>query len=252
MPQEIFLPVLFFFVALFYSSVGFGGGSSYLAILSLFITEFFIIRSTALILNVLVVSIGTLLFYRNKVFDWKEFWPFIVLSIPLSYLGAQLQLSEAVFFIILGSGLIGSGIFMLIKYLNIPVSSRKLRLRQKLTLGGAVGFLAGVSGIGGGIFLSPILHLFNWSNARTIASLASTFILANSLAGLIGLISSGKFQVNETLLGGLSIAVIVGGMTGSYLTNKKFNTKWIGILTAVLVLYVGIRLILIHGFGVVY
>ena len=104
-----YLPIVFFLIALFYSSVGFGGGSSYLAILSLFLTDFYEIRSTALVLNICVVTIGTLVFIKNKVFNIKLFWPFLAASIPLSYLGAQIRLSQTSFFLILGSALILAG-----------------------------------------------------------------------------------------------------------------------------------------------
>lgn len=245
-----FLPVLFFIIALFYSSVGFGGGSSYLAIMSLFITNFYEIRSTALILNICVVTIGTIVFIRNKVFDLKLFWPFLVSSIPLSYFGAQLRLSQTTFFLILGASLILSGGFMLLRYVKAKLVSREFQLSKKLALGGGVGLIAGVSGIGGGIFLSPVLNLLNWANPRTVASLASVFILVNSLAGLLGLTVAGTFEVDLYLLWKLVIAVLLGGGIGSYLSNKKFNLRFLGGLTAILVIYVGLRLVLLHAFGI--
>lgn len=245
----VYLPVIFFLIALFYSSVGFGGGSSYLAIMGLFLTDFHEIRSTALILNICVVSIGTLVFIRNRVFDVKIFWPFLISSIPLSYLGTQLRLSQTVFFMILGSSLMLSGVFMMLRYVKSRFKSYEFSLPKKLTLGGSVGFLAGVSGIGGGIFLSPVLNLLNWANPRTVASLASVFILVNSISGLIGLTTAGTFHLDEHLIWKLIIAVTLGGSIGSYLSNKTFNLRILGGLTAVLVMYVGLRLVLLHGFG---
>jgi uncharacterized membrane protein YfcA len=245
-----YLPYLFFIIALFYSSVGFGGGSSYLAIMSLFLTNFYEIRSTALILNICVVTIGTLIFIRNKVFDIKLFWPFLVSSIPLAYFGAQLRLSQEVFFLILGSTLILSGMAMMLRYTQAKLVSQEFSLAKKLSLGGCVGFLAGVSGIGGGIFLSPTLNLLNWANPRTVASLASVFILVNSVSGLIGLTVADTFQVDIDLIWKLILAVVVGGSIGSYLSSKKFNLRFLGGLTAVLVIYVGLRLVLMHGFDI--
>ena len=244
------LPLLFFVIALFYSSVGFGGGSSYLAILSLFFGEFYEIRTTALILNICVVTIGTLIFIRNRVFDLKLFWPFLVSSIPLAYLGAQLRLSQTVFFLILGSSLILSGGFLMLRFIRIKLQSRDFNVTKKLSLGGAIGFLAGVSGIGGGIFLSPVLNLLHWANPRTIASLASFFILVNSISGLIGLTVAGTFQLNPGLILKLVVAVVAGGSIGSYLSGRKLNLRFLGILTAILVVYVGCRLVLLHGFGI--
>jgi hypothetical protein len=249
MPIE-YLPFIFFFIALFYSSVGFGGGSSYLAILSLFLTDFYEIRSTALVLNICVVSIGTIMFIRHRVFDFKLFWPFMIFSIPLAFLGAQLRLSQKVFFLILGSALILSGLFLILKYLQNKIESRKFSNPKKFMLGGFVGLLSGVSGIGGGIFLSPVLNILKWQNPRIIASLASIFILVNSVAGLVGLNVAGTFHINYDLIFQLIIAVVLGGSLGSYLSNKRFNLKFLGILTAILVFYVGLRLVLMHGFGI--
>jgi len=245
-----YLPIVFFLIALFYSSVGFGGGSSYLAILSLFLTDFYEIRSTALILNICVVSIGTLFYIKNRVFNLKKFWPFLLASIPLAYLGAQLRLSEASFFLILGNALILAGIFMLLRFVKNKMDTKAFSNPKKMILGGGIGLLSGISGIGGGIFLSPVLNLLKWANPRTVASLASVFILVNSISGLIGLNMSGTFTWNSELIWQLIVAVVVGGSIGSYLSNKKFNLKFLGVLTSILVLYVGFRLILLHGFGI--
>jgi uncharacterized membrane protein YfcA len=245
-----YLPFIFFIVALFYSSVGFGGGSSYLAIMSLFLTDFYEIRSTALVLNICVVTIGTLIFVRNKIFDFKLFWPFLVSSIPLAYFGAQLKLSQELFFMILGASLILSGITMMLRYIQAKLDSKEFGLVKKLSLGGGVGFLAGVSGIGGGIFLSPTLNLLNWANPRTVASLASVFILVNSISGLVGLAVADTLQLDSILIWKLMLAVVLGGSIGSYLSSKKFNLRFLGGLTAVLVIYVGLRLVLMHGFGI--
>lgn len=245
-----YLPYLFFVIALFYSSVGFGGGSSYLAIMSLFLTDFYEIRSTALVLNICVVSIGTIIFIRNRVFNLKLFWPFLISSIPMAYIGAQLKLSEIVFFMILGTALILSGAFMIMRYIQSRLESREFGLFKKLGLGGTVGLMAGISGIGGGIFLSPALNLLNWSNPRTVASLASVFILVNSLAGLVGLTVAGTFQLDELLIWKLVIAVVLGGSIGSILSSQRLNLRILGGLTAILVIYVGIRLVLLHGFEI--
>ncbi|WP_373400834.1 sulfite exporter TauE/SafE family protein [Algoriphagus halophilus] len=174
----------------------------------------------------------------------------MVSSIPLAYFGAQLRLSQQVFFLILGSSLILSGIAMMLRYIQAKMKSHEFSLIKKLSLGGSVGFLAGVSGIGGGIFLSPTLNLLNWANPRTVASLASVFILVNSISGLIGLTVADTFQLDFQLAWKLVLAVILGGSLGSYLSNKKFNLRILGGLTAVLVVYVGLRLVLMHGFGI--
>lgn len=247
MPVE-YLPFIFFFIALFYSSVGFGGGSSYLAILSLFFTDFYEIRSTALVLNICVVSIGTIVFIKNGVLKPKLIWPFFIFSIPMAYFGAQVKLSQTVFFLILGSALILAGIFMVLKFVNGKPETEEFSNLKKFIVGGSIGLLSGVSGIGGGIFLSPMLNLLRWENPRVIASLASLFILVNSVAGLIGLNVAGTFRLDYDLVIKLIIAVILGGSLGSYLSTKKFNLKLLGILTALLVFYVGLKLFLEYGF----
>lgn len=248
MPIE-YLPFIFFFIALFYSSVGFGGGSSYLAVLSLVISDFYEIRSTALILNICVVSIGTIVYIKNGVLKPKLLWPFFVLSIPMAYLGAQIMLSQNAFFLMLGSALLMAGIFMLLKFVQSRLESVEFSNPKKLLLGGSIGLLSGISGIGGGIFLSPVLNLLKWKDPRIIASLASIFILVNSLAGLVGLSVAGTFNLDYNLVFKLILAVVLGGSLGSYLSSKKFNLKFLGILTAILVFYVGLRLILNYGFG---
>lgn len=249
MPIE-YLPFIFFFVALFYSSVGFGGGSSYLAILSLFLTDFYEVRSTALILNIFVVTIGTMFFIRNRVLKLKLIWPFFVFSIPMAYLGARVKLSQDVFFLILGSALFLAGIFMILKFVKSKLQSQEFSNPKKLFLGGSIGLLSGISGIGGGIFLSPVLNILKWENPRIIASLASVVILVNSVMGLVGLHVAGTFYINYGLIFKLIMGVVLGGSLGSYLSNRKFDLKLLGILTALLVFYAGFRLILLHGFGI--
>lgn len=250
MAAELLLPIIFFFIALLYSSIGFGGGSSYLAILSLFLTNFLEIRSTALILNLTVVSIGTVMYFRHRVFDWKLFWPFLLPSIPMAYLGTQIRLSEKSFFLILGFLLLTSGLALIYKFLRNNYRSIEFGLLKRLGFGGGIGFLAGISGIGGGIYLSPVLNMIGWKDSKKIASLASAFIWVNSLAGIIGLLVADSFQLNTNLSLGLIASVTIGGLLGSTLSNQKFNNKIIGLLTAILVIYVGIRILLKYGYGV--
>ena len=247
--NEYLLPLVFFGIALFYSSVGFGGGSSYLAILSIVLTEFYEIRTLALVFNLAVVSIGTFMYVKKNVFDWRRFRPFILFSIPMAFLGTQLRLSEKAFFLILGGSLLLSAVFMGLQTLKRKDENKAFSWQKRGALGASVGFLSGVAGIGGGIFLSPILNISGWANPRAVASLASTFILFNSASGLAGLLVSNSFQFNTAFALPLLFAVVGGGSIGSYLSNSKFNIHLIRGLTAVLVAYVGLRLILLHGFG---
>lgn len=244
------LVLIFFAIAFFYSSIGFGGGSSYLAILSIVLVQFYEIRTLALTLNLAVVTIGTLFFIRNKIFDFKQFWPFIVFSVPMAFLGAQLRLSQTAFFLVLGSSLILAALFMALQALKRSNEGRRFSFGKRAGLGAIVGTLSGIAGIGGGIFLSPVLNLAGWANPRKVASLASVFIFFNSLSGLLGLLMADAYQMDWEFGLPVLVAVIVGGLLGSYLSNSKFNVHIIRGLTAILVAYVGMRLILMHGFGV--
>ncbi|WP_420316131.1 sulfite exporter TauE/SafE family protein [Ekhidna sp.] len=247
--NEYVLLGLFFLIALFYSSIGFGGGSSYLAILSLVLTNFYEIRTLALVLNVIVVTIGTIVFLRKRVFKWSLFWPFLLLSIPMAFFGAQLRLTEQTFFIILGIALILAAFAMLAQSIIKKEKSTNLNTSKSMVLGGGIGMLSGLVGIGGGIFLSPTLNLMKWQNAMTVASLASFFILVNSLAGITGLVVNDTFRLNASFASGIIIAVMLGGLVGSQL-SIKMNLNIIRRLTAILVLYVGVRIVLLYGFGI--
>ncbi|MEM6734885.1 MAG: sulfite exporter TauE/SafE family protein [Bacteroidota bacterium] len=249
--SEFILPVFFFAIAFFYSSVGFGGGSSYLAILSVVLTEFYEIRTVALVFNLVVVTISTVVYIKQKVVNWKNFWPFLIISIPMAFIGTQLKLSEKGFFLFLGISLLLSAIFMMLQEaMQRKSENRSFSWQKRSGLGASVGFLSGITGIGGGIFLSPLLNLLGWANPKIVASLASIFILFNSAAGLVGLVIADSFQFNKKFALPLLFAVIGGGSLGSYLSNNRFNIHLIRVLTAILVAYVGLRLILLYGFGV--
>lgn len=245
----MFLAVSFFLIAFLYSSVGFGGGSSYLALLALVLSSFFVIRSTALICNLLVVSGSTYLYYKAGHFKGKAFLPFILSSIPLAFLGAIYKLEEQVFFRILGIALILAAVALIWQTVQLGNTLKLVRYPKWISylIGGAVGFLSGLVGIGGGIFLAPILNYLKWEQPLKIAALASFFILVNSLAGIIGLLVSNTFTVSWVELSTLAVAVVLGGQLGVRLALFKVSPKAIRILTALLVFFVGVRVLLIHG-----
>lgn len=248
---EVLIVVAFFLIALFYSSIGFGGGSSYLALLSLFYANFEFIRTTALVCNVAVVLGSVVLFYQKGYFDWRRFLPFVAVSVPAAFLGAQFQLSQRGFFIVLGLALIFSAFVLLIKtMLQRQAAQKKYTSATTTALGGSVGFLSGMVGIGGGIFLSPVLNLMRWDEPRKIAALASFFILANSVSGLGGLFVSGSLHLDLPLQLALIAAVFAGGQLGVRLTLGMLNPDIVKSLTAVLVLYVGLRLVMLHTLGI--
>lgn len=246
------LAVTFFFVAFLYSSVGFGGGSSYLALLALTITSFFVIRSTALVCNLVVVSGSSLLYLKSGHLQLKKCLPFMLSSIPMAFVGAVFRLQEYIFFVLLGSTLILAAIALVVQTLQLKkdVEVANYPKWYAYGIGGGVGFLSGLVGIGGGIFLAPILNYMKWGKPLQIAALASFFILVNSISGIIGLASSGTFQVFWPELVALMIAVFIGGQLGVRLALIKISPKGIRLFTALLVFLVGLRVVLSNGFQI--
>lgn len=239
----------FFIVATLYSSVGFGGGSSYLALLTLFLVSFFTIRSIALVCNLVVVSGSTFLYFKHGHARLKDFLPFVVTSIPMAFIGASFRLREEVFFIILGSALIVSSIFLAWQTFSTKGNDETKAYPKYFSylIGGGIGLLSGLVGIGGGVFLAPILNHLNWDKSIKIAALASFFILVNSISGLGGLIWGNTLELPwiETLV--LAITVFLGGQLGIRISLKKLSAKGIKRITAILVFAVGLRVLLVNG-----
>lgn len=244
---EISLILLFFSIALIYSSVGFGGGSSYLAILYLFSFEYSFLRIMALCCNITVVSGGTYIFWKNGYLHWKKIWPFVLVSVPAAYLGGRIKISADAFYLLLGFTLIFAALLTWFSKEFKANSSQNQHPILSTTIGGGIGFLSGLVSIGGGIFLSPFLHILNWDKAKVIAATASFFILVNSLAGLVG--QWGNFEVellNFSLLFSLVFSVFLGGQIGSRWGVAKFSPILIKKITAILVLIVGFRILFDH------
>ena len=246
----VLLCIGFFVVATLYSAVGFGGGSSYLALLTLFLVSFFAIRSIALVCNLVVVSSSTYLYFKHGHARLKDFLPFVITSIPMAFLGASFRLKEDIFFIILGTALIFSSIFL--AWQTFSIKSREVNNNPQpkylgYLIGGGIGLLSGLVGIGGGIFLAPILNHINWDKSVKIAAMASFFILVNSISGLGGLVWSNTLELPliETLV--LVVTVFLGGQLGIRISLRKLSAKGIKRITAILVFVVGVRVLLVNG-----
>ncbi|HBK89319.1 MAG TPA: sulfite exporter TauE/SafE family protein [Cyclobacteriaceae bacterium] len=239
----------FFIIALVYSSVGFGGGSSYLAVLALPVVglAFPVIRSTALFCNLIVVTGGLIVFYREGKLSMRDAWPYLLGSVPMAYIGGKWPIQEQTFFILLGFTLVVVPFLLWFQpEVNQADSARQASPVVKGLIGGAVGLLSGLVGIGGGIFLSPILHFLRWSEARRISALASLFIFVNSIGGLAGQFRRGIPDFDPGFLVPLLMAVFLGGQIGSQLGVKTFNPIYIKRITAVLILIAGLNILKDH------
>ena len=236
-----YLPYLFFFIALIYSSAGFGGGSSYLAVLSLVpMIDFTEMRILALLCNLTVVTGSVLLFYREKLLLFARILPLVCLSVPFAYLGGTLQISRRFFFVVLGCTLFAAAVLMLF---STQGQHRKLPRKTDAVIGAGIGFLSGLVGIGGGIFLSPVLYLSRWAPAKNIAACTAFFILVNSAAGLAGQIVGAGFVVRPGLALSLTGAVFIGGQLGARLTIFKLPPILVKRVTGFLILTVAVRLL---------
>ncbi len=239
----------FFITALLYAAVGFGGGSTYSALLVLADTDYRILPSIALICNLIVVSGGTYRFYKAGHIDFKRIAPWIITSIPAAWIGGYIDISKEIFIGLLGLSLFLAGVRMLIPEQkhhnpdNIIINKNPIIY---FIIGGILGLLAGLVGIGGGIFLAPILYMMKWDNAKKIAATCSVFILVNSLSGIIG--QAMKLDNLDMISNIMSYwllfpAVFIGGQIGSYMGAVKLNPNILRFLTSALTLYVSIRLL---------
>ena len=236
---------LFFIVAILYSSVGFGGGSSYLAILALTGIVFTQIRATALLCNIVVVSGNVFFFIQQKKLNFKKVIPLVLLSIPFAFIGGKLKISQHLFFILLGITLLFAAITMWIskKIVSSNENISNSKTLKNISFGGFIGFISGMVGIGGGIFLAPLLHLTNWDTPKKIAATASLFILVNSIAGLLGQYSNPDFIIDWNLTSILLLTVFIGGQIGSRISNNFFTPIQLKKTTAILIAFVSLRIL---------
>ena len=239
------LIILFFVTSAIYSSVGFGGGSTYLALLLLWGIPYTIFPVIALSCNIIVVTGNCINYSRAGNLDLKFLAPYLVGSIPMAFIGGALSIEKELFEILLFVILLLAGLFLLINfktYNDNEESLRKIPLPLSILIGGVLGFVSGVVGIGGGIFLSPILFLLRAAKTKVIITAASVFILINSLSGIVGQLT--KNQILEQLVNywPLLIAVLIGGQIGNFLNIKILPTKILALTTSALVLFVALRM----------
>jgi uncharacterized protein len=247
--MSVSLILLFLLIALIYSMVGFGGGSSYIALLILVGISHTIAPSVALICNIIVVTGGCYHYYKNKTLSFKFVFPFLLLSIPFSFLGGQIVIDKNVYQFILGLALLCAAsrmLFFKAAQFNKDEFNHGPSFLIALIIGAGLGFLSGLLGIGGGIFLAPLLYLFKWGNPKRIAATASFFILLNSLAGLGGQVTKTgdlRFHITELLpFYPLILAVLIGGQIGSWISHARLSHRKIEVLTSFLILFVSFRL----------
>ena len=240
-----FLVAAFFLTALLYASVGFGGGSTYIALLVLAGVSAQLVPVVAPICNIVVVTGGTIRFARVGLVPWRRVLPLVIVSAPLAYLGGLTPITQSTFIAILGASLFVAGLLLLFQRTRAAATTRKTTTATDAAIGGAVGYLSGLVGIGGGIFLSPLQHLMRWAAPRQIAATASVFIFVNSVAGLGGQLTklgtTGLVQVID--FWPLVLAVLIGGQIGSHAGIKVFSEPMVRRATGVLILYVAGQLL---------
>ncbi len=242
------LAFAFFITALLYASVGFGGGSTYNALLVLSGADYRILPAIALLCNIIVVSGGVWRFGAGGHIDIRKIAPWIAASVPFAWIGGRLPVSEAVFIGLLGAALAAAGLRMMFQRDPAPIEQMRAQPAWlAATIGAGLGFLSGLVGIGGGIFLAPILYIMRWDTPRAIAGACALFILVNSISGLAGQTAKLGDMALIAEFGAywpLFPAVLIGGQIGSRLGSAGLSETLLRRMTAILVLYVAARLLL--------
>jgi len=228
-------------IAFLYSSVGHAGASGYIAVMTLWGIAPTTIRPTALVLNILVASVGAFQFWRAGHFAWKLFWPFALLSIPAAYFGGYLQPSASVLRILIGLVLLFSAVRLIFRRADPAEIVTPPSQPTAISVGAGLGFLSGLTGTGGGIFLTPLLLFCRWAHIRQAAAVSALFILVNSIAGLVGYFT--KVRSIPSLGFILAAAAIVGGTVGSHLGSRRLAVRVISLFLATVLLIAGTKLI---------
>lgn len=243
--QNILLFIGFFIIAFTYASVGFGGGSSYLALLAYIGLAVSIIRPTALLCNIIVVSGGCYVFYKQGLLNFRKALPLVLSSVPAAFIGGYLALKQDLFFIILGTSLLVASLLLWFqeRWQSNSTEIRQISVLSSSGIGAGLGLLSGMVSIGGGIFLSPILNFIKWDTPKVIAATSSFFILVNSISGLSGYLVASNFQVDWSFTLPLLAAVFIGGQLGSRTGALRFSQLQVRKVTAVLILVAAVRIL---------
>jgi len=241
----VLLAILFLVTAVLYSSVGFGGGSTYLALLLIWEVPYFIFPIIALSCNIVVVSGNSFNYIRAGNLNYKLLTPYLIASIPMAYIGGSLHIEKQLFEILIFIALVSAGFLLLLNFKSYDDTSssyRKIPILISVSIGGVLGFISGVVGIGGGIFLSPILFLIKAGKPKHIVTAASLFILINSIFGVIGQLTKNTVWLEVQSYWYLLLLVFIGGQLGNFLNLRIFPTRILALVTACLVIFVAIRL----------
>ena len=243
----IILSIFFFITAILYSSVGFGGGSTYLALLLIWDIPYYIFPVIALMCNIIVVTGNSINYIRAGNHNFKLIIPFLAGSIPLAFFGGTLTINKEIFEILLFLVLLIAGLLLLINnksYLDKNIIIKKINLFVSISIGSVLGLISGIVGIGGGIFLSPILFLLKADKPKNIVTTASLFILINSISGILGQLTKKIVLVEILFYWQLFFAVLIGGLIGNYLNLKILSNRTLAIITSLLVIFVALRMFL--------
>ena len=241
----VLLAILFLATAILYSSVGFGGGSTYLALLLIWDVPYFIFPVIALSCNIIVVSGNCFNYIRTGNLNLKLLLPYLIGSIPLAFIGGSLPIEKRLFEILLFLVLATAGALLLLNFKSYDDKKEnyiKIPIPVSILIGGVLGFISGVVGIGGGIFLSPILFLIRAGKPKHIVTIASLFILINSVSGIIGQLTKNSVINEIPNYWYLLVAVLIGGQLGNFLNLKIFPTHILALVTAILVIFVAVRM----------
>jgi len=239
------LAILFLTTAVLYSSVGFGGGSTYLALLFIWGVPYFVFPVISLSCNIIVVSGNCFNYIRTGNLNLKLLIPYLIGSIPLAFIGGSLPIEKRLFELLLFLVLATAGALLLLNFKSYDDKEEnyiKIPIPVSILIGGALGFISGIVGIGGGIFLSPILFLLRAGRPKHIVTTASLFILINSVFGIIGQLTKNSVINEIPNYWYLLIAVLIGGQLGNFLNLKIFPTHILALVTAILVIFVAVRM----------